>query len=191
MVNLLYSEWDLGKSVSKSKGKICAWIYVLEIIASSEELFFEEEDGRVIGFCGYMKYGSTKHGLRKKIFRLLEKIAYSSSLIKYKSKLLQYNEDYDYCPDSVMQNYDGELSIIVVDKYHRQNGLGRKMLHDLFEKAKKDGIEKLLILTDQSCNYEFYDRIGCNKIYETTIRNGELLKCEKDYIQGYVYEKTL
>lgn len=191
MVNLLYSEWDLDKTTSKSKGKICSWIYILDILAESEEMFIEEDEGRVIGFCGHIKYGSRKKIFRKEIFRLFEKIAYLSPYIKDKRKLLQYNQDYDYCPDSLMQEYDGELNIIVVNKYNRKNGLGKQMLSQLFDIAKKDGVNKMLILTDQSCNYGFYDRIGCSKVFETTIRNGELLKCENDYIKGYVYEKVL
>lgn len=27
-VDILYEEWDLGKTPSCSKGKVCAWIYL-------------------------------------------------------------------------------------------------------------------------------------------------------------------
>lgn len=31
MIDMLYDEWDLGKSVAKTDGKVCAWIYWFEI----------------------------------------------------------------------------------------------------------------------------------------------------------------
>ena len=38
IVNLLDNEWDLGKTPSKAKGKICAWIYLFEILEESENV---------------------------------------------------------------------------------------------------------------------------------------------------------
>ena len=35
-VDMLYNEWDLGKISSRSKGKICTWIYLFEILEETE-----------------------------------------------------------------------------------------------------------------------------------------------------------
>ena len=52
-VDLLYKEWDLGKISSMAKGKICAWIYLMEILQESEEIIVYKEKNKIIGFCGY------------------------------------------------------------------------------------------------------------------------------------------
>ncbi len=53
-------------------------------------------------------------------------------------------------------------------------------------------MKNLQILTDESCNYKFYERCGCKKIYETIIENKEYgilgqITSEK----AFIYEKTL
>ncbi len=50
-------------------------------------------------------------------------------------------------------------------------------------------MENLEILTDESCNYKFYESCGCEKVYETIIKNKEhdkVLNCssEKAFIKG-------
>ena len=42
-VDMLYDEWDLGKTPSHSKGKICAWIYLFEILEETEKMVIEKE----------------------------------------------------------------------------------------------------------------------------------------------------
>ena len=41
IVDILYKEWDLGKTASKAKGKTCAWIYWFEILSEAEEVITE------------------------------------------------------------------------------------------------------------------------------------------------------
>lgn len=49
IVNILYNEWNLGKKEAKAKGKICAWIYLFEILTdeSCNFKFYE--------YCGCTK----------------------------------------------------------------------------------------------------------------------------------------
>ena len=58
--------------------------------------------------------------------------------------------------------------------------------------ASMDNMKNLQILTDESCNYEFYEKLGCKKIYETEIPNGEPDKCGNiSSEKGFIYEKIL
>ena len=43
--------------------------------------------------------------------------------------------------------------------------------------AKNDNMKNIQILTDESCNFKFYEACGCNKVYEKVINNGEPNKC--------------
>lgn len=58
--------------------------------------------------------------------------------------------------------------------------------------AKNDGMKNIQILSDESCNYQFYEALGCIKVYEKIIPNGEPDKCGKIVNEkGFIYEKKL
>lgn len=111
------------------------------------------KDGRkLIGFSGYSKDNSKKH--------LLKKV---------------YENNYDYLPKELENYFDGEVSILIVDKDYRGKNIGKKLLLEVFNLAKKDNMKNLQILTDESCNFKFYENCGCEKIYETIVKNQDMV----------------
>ena len=190
-VDLLYKEWDLGKISSMAKGKICAWIYLMEILQESEEIIVYKEKNKIIGFCGYAKWKSKKHLIKKKFYRWIRKLLMNSPKIKNKEALKSYMENYESIPKELKGRFDGEISILLVNQEYRGKGYGKKLLQKVFELAKKDGIKNLQIITDESCNYEFYDKLNCKKIYEKTVRNEEPYKVGSVRTeQAFIYEKV-
>lgn len=155
-------------------------------------MIIEKDNGKLIGFCGYAKWKSSKHIIKKKIYHIIKVILIYSPSIRDKKALVKYNDDYDYTPDELQERFDGEISIIILDKNYRGKWLRKKMLQKVFEYAKYDDVKCLQILTDESCNFRFYERLGCRKVYEKTIPNGEPNKCGDTVSeQGYIYEKIL
>lgn len=187
MTNLLYEEWDLAKLKSGAKGKTCAYIYLFEILSESEKIVIKKEDNKLVGFAGYSKWNSKKHFIRKKFYKLLAKILINSPLVKNKKAIHDYNESYDSIPKDLEGYFDGELSMLIVDKNHRGNGYGKALLNKVFSLAKNDNMKNMQILTDESCNYHFYDRIGCKKIREVKIPIGEPGRIKEE---NYIYEKS-
>ena len=118
-VDMLYDEWDLGKTPSHSKGKVCAWIYLFEILEETEKMVIEKEDGKVIGICGYSKWNSKKHIIRKKFFNILKTTLIWSPLVKDKKAIYKYNNDYDYTPKELTDHFDGEISILILNPNYR------------------------------------------------------------------------
>lgn len=49
-------------------------------------------------------------------------------------------------------------------------------------------MKNIQILSDESCNYHFYELMGCKKINEVTMSVGEPGRIKKE---NYVYEKVL
>ena len=48
------------------------------------------------------------------------------------------------------------------------------------------------ILTDESCNFKFYENCGCEKIYETIVKNQEYGKLGNiSSEKAFIYEKRL
>ena len=53
-------------------------------------------------------------------------------------------------------------------------------------------MNNIQILSDESCSYKFYESLGCQKVYETIIPNGEPDKCGNMTTEkGYIYEYIL
>lgn len=191
-VDMLYDEWDLGKTSSRSKGKVCAWIYLFTILEETEKMVIEKEDGKVIGICGYAKWNSKRHIVRKKFFHILKLILIWSPLVKDKKAIYEYSNNYDYTPEELANYFEGEISILILNSKYRGKGIGKKMLSLVFEYAKNDNMKNIQILTDESCNFKFYEACGCKKVYEKVINNGEPNKCENVISEiGYIYEKRL
>ena len=190
IVDMLYNEWDLGKRSSEAKGKTCAWIYWLEILNEAEKILIEKEDYKVIGVCGYSKQNSRKHIFRKNFYGILKNILINSPLIKNKKAIYKYNNDYDYLPKELENYFDGEITILIVDKLHRGKGIGKQLLTKIFEVACIDNMKNIQILSYESCNSKFYESLNCKKIYEKIIPCGEPDKCGNiSSEKGFIYEK--
>lgn len=105
--------------------------------------------------------------------------------------MYNYLNNYSYTPKELENYFDGEISIIIVDKKYRNTGLGKEMILKIFDEAKNHNMKNLQILTDESCNYKFYENVGCVKVYEKTILNGEPNKCGDSKSEiGFIYEKS-
>lgn len=191
-VHMLMEEWNLGALESDAPYELCAFIYLLEIIEETEKFVYYRENGKLLGFAGYSKNGSRKHAFRKKSAKFIRKCLYKSKTIKDKQALVNYDETYDYVPEELKDYFDGEVSILILDKKARGKGIGKKLLTDIFTLAKKDGLKNLQILTDDSCSYYIYETTGCKRVFETTIKSKEYGKDGKMYEEkAYIYEKEL
>ena len=172
-VCLLEKEWDLGEKESGASRHLCAWIYLMEILEETEQFVYYRENGKLLGFAGYSNDKSKKHILRKKFYSFIKKQLYKSKEIKDIKALHEYENNYDYVPEELKNHFDGEVSMLIIDEKIRGKGIGKKLLLELFELAKKDKMKNLQILTDDSCSYYIYESLGCKKVYETVVENKE------------------
>ena len=191
-VKLLSEEWNLGQKESGASKKICAWIYLMGILEETEKIVYYKEKGQMLGFAGYSKNDSQKHFLQKKCAHFIKNKLYKSKEIKNLEALQKYEDNYYYIPEELKNYFDGEVSILILDKNYRGKGIGKKLLLEVFGLAKKDNLKKLQILTDESCNYGIYEKMGCKKIYETIVKNQEYGKLGKVSTEkAFIYEKEL
>ena len=191
-VKLLAKEWNLGKKECGATGDVCAWIYLFSVLEESERIVTYKDGTKLIGFAGYSKNNSKKHLLKKKIYRIIKNKLYESKEIKDLNALKGYENNYNYVPQELKDYFDGEVSILIVDKNYRGKNIGKNMMLQVFELAKKDNMKNLQILTDESCNYKFYESCGCEKIYETIVKNQEYGKLGKTLKEkAFIYEKKL
>ncbi len=191
-VKLLANEWNLGKKECGATGNICAWIYLFTVLEESEKIVTYKNGRKLVGFSGYSKDNSKKHLLKKKFYAIIKNKLYKSKDIKDLDALKTYKNNYDYLPKELENHFDGEVSILIVDKDYRGKNIRKKLLLELFKLAKKDNIKYLQILTDESCNFKFYENCGCEKIYETIVKNQEYGKLGNiSSERAFIYEKRL
>ena len=191
-VKLLSKEWNLGKKEAEANNDICAWIYLLDILQESEKIIKYKEGNKLIGFCGYSKESSNKHKVSKEFYKIVKNRLYKSKSIKNLEALKEYENNYNYVPKELKNYFDGEVSILIVDKDYRGKKIGEKLLIEVFELAKKDNMKNLQIMTDESCNYKFYENLGCKKVYETIVENKEIGQIGNGYTEkAIIYEKKL
>jgi len=191
-IKLLSKEWNLGKQEAEADNDICACIYLLDILQESEKIITYKLGNKLIGFCGYSKENSNRHMVSKKIYGFIKNKLYKSSSIKNLKAFKEYESNYNYIPEELKNYFDGEISILIVDKDYREKNIGKKLLLDVFELAKKDDIKNLQIVTDESCNYKFYEKLGCQKVYEIIVENKETGQLGNGYTEkAFIYEKKL
>ena len=191
-VKLFEKEWDLGAKGSGASRRLCACIYLMEILEETEQFVYYRKNGKLLGFAGYSNEKSKKHLLRKKIYKFIRYQLYKSKEIKDLKALKEYEDNYYYVPDNMKNCFDGEVSILILDKNYRGKGIGKNLLQEVFELAKKDNMKNLQILTDESCSYEIYEKLGCKKVYETLVENKEYGKLGNILTEkAFIYEKKL
>lgn len=191
-VKLLANEWNLGKKECGATGNICAWIYLFTVLEESEKIVTYKDGRKLVGFCGYSRNNSKKHLFKKRFYTIVKNKLYKSKNIKDLNALKQYENNYDYLPKELENYFDGEVSILLVDKNYRGKSIGKKLLLEIFNLARKDNMQNLQILTDESCNFKFYENCGCKKIYETIVKNqgyGKLGNISSE--KAFIYEKKL
>lgn len=179
-------EWDLGKTSAEIKENISARIYMLEILMYSTEIIVCLDNKKVVGFAGYDKYNDKRDWLKKKLISFVRRLLFYSHKIKHKDKLKEYYSAYSYTPKSLNGKFDGELIMLITRSEYRGKGIGSKLFNIICKMARDNNVKKISIDTDDSCNWSFYERNGCKRVYETYIENGEKLR-EK----AYIYEKAL
>ena len=142
-VKLLANEWNLGKKECGATGNICAWIYLFTVLEKSEKIVTYKNGRKLVGFSGYSKDNSKKHLLKKKFYAIIKNKLYKSKDIKDLDALKTYENNYDYLPKELENHFDGEVSILIVDKDYRGKNIGKKLLLEVFKLAKKDNIIRL------------------------------------------------
>lgn len=164
----------------------------MERLEEAEQFVFYRENGKLIGFASYSKWNSKKYYLRKKFYSFINKLLHKSKKIKDIEGLKKYEENYYYVPKELENYFDGEVSMLIIDKNYRGKGLGKELLLKIFDLAKKNNMKNLQILSDESCTYQVYPKCGCEKVYETVVSNMEYSNLGNVLKEtAFIYEKKL
>ncbi len=145
--------------------------YLYDCLAEKTFSMVAEKDGKIVGII----LGNAKKDYKaQKAFINKLKSMYHISLVAiksiiYKTNIRQYNgitNIYNQLMKNANKDFDGVLTLFVVDKEYQGNGIGKKLLYYLLEYEKQSKTKNIYLYTDSKCNYKFYDKLGFNKIGE-------------------------
>lgn len=94
------------------------------------------------------------------------------------------------CPDAP------EFLVLIADPKARGMGVGKALMNEGENYLREHGFNKYYLLTDSSCDYGFYDKIGMERVVDVSmsfcinhVKNYDhYLNC---YLRGMVYVKDL
>lgn len=85
------------------------------------------------------------------------------------------------------QEFDGVLTLFAVSKECRGLGVGKTLLQNLHSYLKENGVERIYLYTDSTCNYGFYDSQGFERLEEKALSvtsEGQPMNMDV-YLYGY------
>jgi N-acetylglutamate synthase-like GNAT family acetyltransferase len=192
IIEMLHNQWNLARIQSNAHGNICARIYFCEILSTSDEIWVCADGKEIlgaVGFGGFEKIGYKRKYYARKMRRLMK-----SKLIENKSAIFEYYDIYNnFAPVELWNEFDCELSIIIVKKDCQKHGVGTALFDKICIQAKTAGMKKLRIDTDDYTTEAyptgnqprlFYEKCGCVQVFKTPNK-----KSESENL--YVYKKDL
>ncbi len=188
-VKMMRKTWSYEKMF---KGNVdCDFIYELlfkiNIYTCSYYNLVVDENDKLVGF---IIASGVKNKWNFKVAKLIVKTLYKLvkgdfghrlHAIKVSTKMLRQLEN----TMKYKSNYENEIQLFFIDESTRGNGLGKKLMNRYISFCKKKGIESIILLTDSSCNFSFYDYYGFKRVRETY--SEFLPKMDKGYYNSFAY----
>ncbi len=161
------------------------WLYVATVAETNI-------DEKVVGFLfGRVKI---KHNFIQNIIESLKLIRLEINLFFGKfgklrrpfSILKKELHSYFYV-ESKCSKMDSEVNLFVVDKEFRGNGIGRSLMNKFLDYAKSNKAKSVYLITDDKCNWKFYEKYGFNVL---DVFPNKLVPNEKN-VNNYIFVKVI
>ena len=157
-------------------------VYLYDCLVEKTFSMVAEKDGNVVGVI--LGNAKTEYRVIKTIINKIKSIYYTIimiiKIIKYKYDIKQYKgitKIYKELIEKSNRNFDGILTLFVVDKDYQGYGIGKTLLSYLLNYGREKNIKKMYLYTDSKCNYKFYDKSGFKNIgksmFEVKNKNNE------------------
>ncbi|MGE7868491.1 GNAT family N-acetyltransferase [Bacillus paramycoides] len=80
-------------------------------------------------------------------------------------------------------HFQGCIQLFIVSEESRGLGVGKTLMHHLFQYMTKEDVTSLYLYTDNECNYGFYDKQNFKRVQEKAIHFGP----KKDQFNIFLY----
>lgn len=157
--------WIMDKHLKELKDRniIYSIFFKLSYIDSDYCDMVIDENDRLLGFLLAGETKKRKHigvGIELIFNLIMGKFGKRINAVKVMSKM---SKDFDEIMSNSI-NYDNEIKLFFVSEDARGLGLGKKLMNRYISYCKKENIRSIILMTDEGCNYGFYDHYGFSQI---------------------------
>lgn len=169
-INLVNQVWRFDKHIQPTAlSALFQSVYVTTSLNESNYRLVIEEAGRVRGFLfGFIKNQSPPFQSLKTYFQPL---VFLRNLLRVKGVSLQKKWDYIHQFRIHEQNrlkvepeISSEVKLFIVDPDRQGRGWGKDLLWGFIQACQENHENRIILETDQSSNYRFYERNGFTRI---------------------------
>lgn len=188
--NLVGIVWNLDKEIkSRLLYYASCTAYVCHILYKTNYRRIIKENNKLISFLAANEYG--RSSIFKYFYLILCFISiffmlffkYGRSLLKYQ---LGYNKMLEDLYKKAGKKYDAEMVLFITYTKHQNKGYGKKLVEKFNIDMKKENIKTIYLFTDNYCNYEMYERVGCRRVCD--MGKEFLFTDDVFYQEIYLYE---
>ncbi len=187
--NLICTSFVLDDYVSDAKTlELVNKRYLCSSLAEQTYNLVAEVDGQVVGVI----MGASDHAKHTAATAVnaLQSLFYSLRIILFHRKPCSGQGNIHQAYGDLIRDrrnqYDGVLTLFIVQEKFRGFGIGRVLLRAAQEYWKAQGTSSSYLYTDDTCNYGFYEHMGFTRANERKVdilRNGK-----KAELGVYLYE---
>lgn len=124
---------------------------------------------------GFILFSSYLEKTGRKDFpeKLYEKLSEKFSKYKFLEDNDIYRKTCETLLVSLNQQFDGEITLFVVDKNARGNGLGKILLTKCLNLIIESNHQNIFLTSDNECNYTYYQKYGFNIEREGKVKHSK------------------
>ncbi len=189
---LIYDEWFKNYKFSERIKKLYTKGYINLYLNKTNYIEVAELDNQLVGFLfGRIKKTSFLKTLKYKINLLIIffKLLFSKAGRRgIKINKITNKSNNQLKKDSKMK-LESELCLFIVNKDIRGNKIGVTLLNNFIEVLKENNIKNNYLFTDTYCDYNYYERLGYNKISKIDVSFN--IKGENDKPVYFIFVKDL
>lgn len=204
LLQIVYDSWFFEDS--PLIGHLSAARFTLHsVLQGTTCLVAESSSGQVMGFLA-LDNKVDKPQLKASTFEYLqcealEKFAFCSLYLLPKAKISRLFSDLFEINYKKLRRLAPhpdwpEFVLLIVSPHAKRMGIGRKLIAAGEEALKKQSFKNYYLLTDSSCDYQFYERLKMRRVVDVamdfTLRHIENYNYYLNtYLHCYIYEATL
>lgn len=166
--NIICHTWGFDSSFSPHLAYLMGRLYLADSLCKSNFSKVAVVNGNIAGFIAVRAENLKKGTFGQKLFMLKclfptlfnieawQAFKIFSDIDKLNNKMYQ-SAEYDF---------DGEVTLFVMDESLRGLGIGKKLYKEAMEFFKKQNVKNYFVFTDTTCNYGFYEHEGAKRLKE-------------------------
>ncbi|KHF78804.1 acetyltransferase, GNAT family [Acinetobacter sp. neg1] len=164
---MIISVWDYNSWVQEENVEPMAEFFLSEVIINSSRIFVARDGEQIVGVIA----ASLVSNIRQKAKAKIKKYKSLKKLFSEKG-----NEVFDCYLDTLIlcenlllrsgRSFNASLNLFILDERYQGLGIGNKLYSRFLEYLADMNADNFFLYTDDSSNFQFYERKGLNRIEE-------------------------